>query len=81
MPICDKENGQCTCRIGLEGRQCNEVQDNFYVPTMHQFQHEIEDGYRADQSAVRIGHDPANFPGKWELTLLGCGISMMGLQK
>ena len=63
MPVCNKDNGQCQCRNGIKGRQCNEVEDEFYVPTMHQFQHEIEDGYRADQATVRIGHDDARFPG------------------
>ena len=64
MPVCDKENGQCQCRNGIKGRQCKQVEDEFYVPTMHQFQHEIEDGYRADAATVRIGHDDARFPGK-----------------
>ena len=45
------------------GRQCNEVQDTYYVPTMHQFQYEIEDGYRADGSQVRFAYDDAKFPG------------------
>ena len=66
MPICDKDNGQCECRDGLEGRQCNQVQDTFYVPTMHQFKYEIEDGYRSDESAtVRIGYDDSKFPGTY----------------
>ena len=26
-PICDKDSGQCTCRGGMDGRQCNEVND------------------------------------------------------
>ncbi|TRY60964.1 hypothetical protein TCAL_05712 [Tigriopus californicus] len=61
--VCDKESGQCRCRPGLMGRQCNEVMDTYYVPTLHQFQHEIEDGYRRDGSPVRIGYDDARFPG------------------
>ena len=48
----------------FKGRQCKQVEDEFYVPTMHQFQHEIEDGYRADAATVRIGHDDSRFPGK-----------------
>ena len=44
------------------GRTCNEVQDTYYVPTMHQFQYEIEDGYRADNSTVRFAYDDAKFP-------------------
>lgn len=63
MPVCDKETGMCACRPGLTGRRCNQVSDNFYVPTMHQFKYEIEDGYRADASPVRIGYDDAKFPG------------------
>lgn len=47
--------------------RCNEVQATFYVPTLHQFQYEIEDGYRRDQSPVRIGYDEAVFPGySWQ---------------
>lgn len=61
--ICDKESGQCRCRPGLMGRKCNEVMDTYYIPTLHQFQHEIEDGYRRDGSPVRIGYDDAKFPG------------------
>ena len=44
--ICEKTTGNCTCKTGLEGRQCNEVSPNYFLPTMHQFQYEIEDGYR-----------------------------------
>ena len=62
-PVCDKESGQCQCRTGIMGRRCNEVQDTYYVPTMHQFQYEIEDGYRADGSQVRFAYDDAKFPG------------------
>lgn len=48
----------------MAGRQCNEVMDGYYVPTLHQFQHEIEDGYRKDRSAeVRIGNEDQYFPG------------------
>jgi laminin alpha 3/5 len=43
--------------------RCGEVQDTYYVPMLHQFQYEIEDGYRRDGSPVRIGHDDATFPG------------------
>ena len=44
--ICEKTTGNCTCKTGLEGRQCNEVSPNYFLPTMHQYQYEIEDGYR-----------------------------------
>jgi hypothetical protein len=37
--------------------RCNEVQDSYYVPTLYQYQFEIEDGYRRDGSPVRIGYD------------------------
>ncbi len=42
--------------------RCNEIQPTFYLPTLHQFQYEIEDGYRRDGSPVRIGYDQARFP-------------------
>ena len=60
--VCDKESGQCPCRAGMVGRTCDEVQPTFYLPTLHQFRYEIEDGYRADAADVRIGHDEARFP-------------------
>ncbi len=61
--VCDKDTGQCMCRPGIAGLRCNEVQDTYYVPMLHQFQYEIEDGYRRDGSTVRIGYDDAKFPG------------------
>ena len=42
--------------------RCNEVQDTYYVPTLYQYQFEIEDGYRRDGSPVRIGYDDTRFP-------------------
>ena len=36
---------------------------NHYLPTLHQFQQEIEDGYRRDGSTVRIGYKDEDFPG------------------
>ena len=42
--------------------RCNEIQDTYYVPTLYQYQYEIEDGYRRDGSPVRIGYDDAKFP-------------------
>ena len=38
------------------------MQDSYYVPTLYQYQHEIEDGYRRDGSPVRIGYDESRFP-------------------
>ena len=63
MAVCDKDNGQCRCRPGMIGRRCDEVQKLYYLPTLHQFQYEIEDGYRTDDSPVRIGYNDAVFPG------------------
>lgn len=34
----------------------------FYVPMVHQFQYEIEDGYRRDGSNVVIGYKEEDFP-------------------
>ena len=44
-------------------RRCNQVLPNHYLPTLHQFQKEIEDGYRRDGSPVRIGYKDEEFPG------------------
>ena len=63
LPTAKRQNMALIISL-FKGRQCKQVEDEFYVPTMHQFQHEIEDGYRADAATVRIGHDDARFPGK-----------------
>ena len=68
--VCDKNSGQCQCKKGMEGRQCNEVMDSYYVPTMHQFQYEIEDGYHSDASIVRIGNNESIFPGTYRVARL-----------
>lgn len=47
----------------MTGRTCNDILENHYVPTLHQYQYEIEDGYRRDLSPVRIGHNDERFPG------------------
>ena len=44
-------------------RKCNEVQNLYYLPTLHQFKKEIEDGYRQDDEIVRIGYKDQDFPG------------------
>lgn len=62
-PTCSREDGQCDCRYGMGGRRCNQVQSQYYVPTLHQHKFEVEDGYRADGSLVRFGYDQARFPG------------------
>ena len=40
------------------------MEDGYYIPMLHQgdLQKEIEDGYRPDNSSVRIGYDEATFP-------------------
>ena len=62
-PVCDKESGQCECKTGMKGRQCNEVEDLFYLPNLYQYQAEIEDGYRMDGSPVRFDFKQNRFPG------------------
>ena len=62
-PTCDPESGQCECRPGLVGRQCDAVQDLHYLPGLYQLQREIEDGYRADGSPVRFDYKQSRFPG------------------
>ena len=44
-------------------RQCNDIQNLYYLPTFHQFKLEIEDGYREDGNPVRIGYKDEEFPG------------------
>ena len=63
LPTAKRQNMALIISL-FKGRQCKQVEDEFYVPTMHQFQHEIEDGYRADAATVRIGHDDSRFPGR-----------------
>ena len=62
-PICDKLSGQCSCKTGMKGRQCKEVEDLFYLPNLYQYQAEIEDGYRMDDSPVRFDFKQNRFPG------------------
>ena len=64
MPHCDKDNGQCMCKNGMRGRICDEVMDMHYVPSLYQYQYEIEDGYRVDASPVRFDFKQSRFPGK-----------------
>ena len=45
---CNKENGQCDCLPGIEGRKCDAVQDDYYFPTLHQHRFEMEDGYQLE---------------------------------
>ena len=61
-PTCSREDGQCDCRYGMGGRRCDQVQSQYYVPTLHQYKFEVEDGYRSDGSLVRFAYDPAKFP-------------------
>ena len=63
QPLCDKTSGQCSCKTGMKGRQCREVEDLFYLPNLYQYQAEIEDGYRLDDSPVRFDFKQNRFPG------------------
>ena len=35
-------------------QRCAELEDGFFAPTLHQLRYEIEDGYRRDNSSVRM---------------------------
>ena len=52
------------CKNGMRGRICDEVMDMHYVPSLYQYQYEIEDGYRVDGSPVRFDFKQSRFPGK-----------------
>ncbi|XP_076800337.1 laminin subunit alpha-5-like isoform X2 [Clavelina lepadiformis] len=59
---CDKSNGQCECKTGIGGRRCNRALEGYYYPTLYQNQYELEDGRTPENTFVRAGFNPEEFP-------------------
>ncbi|XP_078680702.1 laminin subunit alpha-5-like isoform X1 [Branchiostoma floridae x Branchiostoma belcheri] len=61
--VCDKATGQCVCREGMEGRQCDIPTQGQYVPGLYQYKYEAEDADTPRGMPVRFGYSEKDFPG------------------
>ncbi|XP_069587314.1 laminin subunit alpha-3 [Ranitomeya imitator] len=61
--LCDESTGKCRCRNNIEGQNCNQPNQNYYFPDLHQMKFEIEDGTTASGRPVRFGYNSQEFPG------------------
>ena len=62
---CDKNTGQCSCLANIVGTRCDRPESGYYVPDLHQFKYEIEDGLTGDLKGyknVRYDFDENTFP-------------------
>ena len=44
LQVCDSRMGQCVCRDGVTGRQCNERSHGYFVPLIDYVTQEAEEG-------------------------------------
>lgn len=61
---CDKQTGKCECLPNIIGQKCDRPAFGYYLPSMHQFKYELEDGYsnqKRDKN-VRYEFDESVFP-------------------
>jgi laminin alpha 3/5 len=61
---CDKITGRCTCLPNIIGQKCDRPADGFFLPDMHQFKYELEEGYSNNKrnKQVRYDFDETVFP-------------------
>nr|XP_039265768.1 laminin subunit alpha-5-like isoform X2 [Styela clava] len=60
---CDSVDGQCRCKLGVSGRQCDSVLPGYYYPTLLHHKYEVEYGFTLDDSILRFGFNETQFPG------------------
>ena len=39
--ICDKGNGQCTCRIGMKSRNCADIIEGSFAPSFDFYSYQV----------------------------------------
>ncbi|OQR73577.1 laminin subunit alpha-like [Tropilaelaps mercedesae] len=58
---CDGRDG-CLCRTYIAGEKCDQPTKQSYVPTLHQFQYEVETHRTPKRNEVRQGSNETEFP-------------------
>ncbi|RUS82429.1 hypothetical protein EGW08_009817 [Elysia chlorotica] len=59
---CDPITGQCNCKTEIGGLKCDTPVSGTYVPDLHQYKFELEDGITRDGARVRYGYNTTLFP-------------------
>ncbi|CAL1548003.1 unnamed protein product [Lymnaea stagnalis] len=59
---CDKNTGQCVCKQRITGQKCDKALSGHFVPTLHQYKFEVEDGKTPEGARIRYGYDDRIFP-------------------
>ncbi|XP_012943161.1 laminin subunit alpha isoform X2 [Aplysia californica] len=59
---CDKTSGQCLCKQRVTGKRCDVPITGHFVPSLHQYKFEVEDGTTPEGARIRYGYDTRIFP-------------------
>ncbi|XP_059144333.1 laminin subunit alpha-like [Physella acuta] len=59
---CDKTTGQCQCKQRVTGQKCDKAITGNFVPTLHQYKFEVEDGVTPEGARIKYGYDENIFP-------------------